>query len=292
MIATRLALAIATAFLLGSASTARAAAPPLRVNGSTTVNPIVVEAAEILRSEGGVEIQVDTQGGSSGGLAALGDGRADVAMSSRPLKGSDREKFPGTDFHATVLGYDAVALVVSRDVWEGGVRALSRQQVQALYEGRVRNWKELGGPDRRVVFFNKEPGRGTWEVFADWLYGKADAAPLVNHPEVGANEEARTKVASTRGSISQLSTAWADGERVFALALLAPSGGSVAPTREHIADGTWPMARSLFLITDGEPRGTAKVLIDFLLSPRGQELLPRHGYLPLGSGQSGAPGRD
>jgi phosphate transport system substrate-binding protein len=260
---------------------AAAAAAVLHAAGSTTVNPVVVEAAEILKARQGMAIQVDTQGGSTGGISALGDGRVEVAMSSRPLEPGDQAKYPKVRFTPVAIGEDAVAIIVSRDVWEGGVRALSQEQARQIYERRITHWKQVGGPDRRIVFFNKEPGRGTWEVFAKWLYGDARKAPSVSHPEVGANEEARTKVASTRGALSQLSSSWADGKQVFALAITTAPGQTVAPTNANIANGSYPLRRSLFLITDGPARGEAKVLLDFVLAPEGQALLRKHGYLAL-----------
>lgn len=253
----------------------------LRVNGSTTVNPVVVKAAERLRAVRGAAIVVDTQGGSSGGISALADGRADVAMASRPLTDADRAKYPKVDFKALEIGVDALAVVVARDVWEGGVRALTREQLQRIYDGTVKNWKEVGGPDRRVVFFNKEPGRGTWEVFVHWLYGDAKKAPLVAHLEVGSNEEGRTKVASTPGGVTQLSAAWADGVRVFPVAIRLADGREVTPTREHLADGSYPLARPLLVITDGAPSAAERLLLDFLVTGAGQELVRESGYLPL-----------
>jgi len=272
-------------------SSAVVAAADLTVVGSSTVNPVVAEAAEMLRAEQGLRITVDPAGGSSGGIAALGDGRIDVAMSSRPLTASDRQRFPQGRFEAHSIGSDAVALVVSRDVWEGGVRSITRQQMQAIYEGRARRWSEFGGPDRRIAFFNKEPGRGTWEVFVRWLYGDPAAAPAVSFPEVGANEEARTKVATTRGGLTQLSAAWADGEQVFALAISDGQGGMVRPSAAEVASGRYPLSRPLLLITAGPPGVEERQLINLLLSERGQELVLRHGYLPLrgGGAASGAP---
>lgn len=281
---------LAVLFVAGLGLAGCAPAPPassdagpavLRVNGSTTVNPVVSRAAEVLRAEQDMEITVDTQGGSSGGISALGDGRVEVGMSSRPLEERDREKYPKTDFVPTRIAVDALALVVSKDVWEGGVPALTREEVRRIYEGDVESWNEVGGPDQSIVFFNKEPGRGTWEVFADWLYGDSDEAPFVSHPEVGSNEEGRTKVASTRGAISQLSVAWADGETVFALGIELPDGRVAEPGPADLKAERYPLARSLFVITDGEPAGSARVLVDFLLGPRGQELVREAGYLPL-----------
>jgi phosphate transport system substrate-binding protein len=128
--------------------------------------------------------------------------------------------------------------------------------------------------------FNKEPGRGTWEVFVHWLYGDAKKAPPVSFPEVGGNEETRNKVASTMGALSQLSSSWADGRKVFALSLRV-DGKDILPTDENIATGAYPLSRPLFVLTNGKPTSGAQTMVDFLLSDRGQELVKKHGYMKL-----------
>ena len=265
--------------LLAGASLASAA--PLKINGSTTVNLPAAEGAEILRAEKKMDIQVDTQGGSSGGISALGDGLVQVGMSSKPVSDDDRAKYPNVNFNPIHIGEDAVAIIVSKDVWDGGVKALTKAQVRDIYEAKITNWKDVGGKSERIAFFNKEPGRGTWEVFAHWAYGDPKKAPEVNFPEVGGNEETRNKVSSTRGAMSQLSSSWADGEKVFALGIKSDSGEVIQPTPDNIATHKYPMSRPLFLITNGEPQGDAKTYVDFMLSPQGQELVKKHGYLPL-----------
>ena len=272
------------AFLFAAAlalSALAACAAPLKINGSTTVNLPVAEAAEILRAEQQLDIQVDTQGGSAGGISMLGDGLVQVGMSSKPVSAEDRARYPAVQIQETHIGEDAVALIVSKDVWGGGVKALTKGQIKDIYEGRITNWKDVGGKPQRVAFFNKEPGRGTWEVFVHWVYGSPKAAPQVSFPEVGGNEETRNKVAGTRGALSQLSASWADGKKVFALGIQMDDGTIVAPTNENIATKKYPLSRPLFILTKGEPAGAAKTLIDFLLSDRGQALVKKHGYLRL-----------
>ena len=253
----------------------------LKINGSTTVNLPVAEAAEILRAEKKMDIQVDTQGGSSGGISMLAEDQVQIGMSSKPVSDDDRKKYPQCDFREIHIGEDAVALIVARDVWDGGVRTLTKAQAKDIYESKITNWKDAGGKPQRIVFFNKEPGRGTWEVFVHWIYGGPKAAPQVSFPEVGGNEETRTKVGSTRGAMSQLSSSWADGKKVFALALVGDDGMAVEPTEANIATHQYPMSRPLFILTNGEPKDDAKRLVDFMLSERGQELVKKHGYLPL-----------
>lgn len=157
----------------------------------------------------------------------------------------------------------------------------TKQQIQAIYESKITNWRDLGGKPQKIAFFNKEPGRGTWEVFVHWLYGSPKSAPQVSFPEVGGNEETRNKVASTRGAVSQLSSSWADGKRVFALGIRLDDGTVVEPTNANIATKKYPLSRPLFLLTNGEPVGGAKDLVDFILGERGQELVKKHGYLRL-----------
>lgn len=254
-------------------------APSLKISGSTTVNPIAAEAAEAFRKQGW-RITVDTQGGSSGGLSALGEGAIDIAMSSRPVTDKDRKKFPRIRFEKTVIGFDGVALVVSKAIYDAGVRSLTRDQIRSIYEGHTRFWKDVGGPEKPIVFFNKEPGRGTWEIFAHFLYGTPGLAPIVSHPEVGGNEEGRTKVAGHCCAITQLSTAWADASSgVRALGI--DSGGTTRwPTRDSILSGRYPIKRELELVTNGPPSGNIKSFIDYVLSPDGQNLVVKHGYLP------------
>lgn len=258
-----------------------AAAETLKINGSTTVNLPLAEAAEILRAEKKMDIQVDTQGGSAGGISMLGDGLVQVGMISKHVSDDDRAKYPAVKFQETHIGEDAVAFIVSKDVWDSGVKALTKEQIKAIYESKITNWKELGGKSQKIAFFNKEPGRGTWEVFVHWLYGSPKSAPQVSFPEVGGNEETRNKVASTRGAVSQLSSSWADGKRVFALGIKLDDGTVVEPTNANIATKKYPLSRPLFVLTNGDPTGGAKVLIDFLLADQGQELVKKHGYLRL-----------
>lgn len=253
----------------------------LRVSGSTTVNPVAADAAEILRADG-LNVTVDSQGGSAGGIAQLGAAQIDIAMSSKALADSDRAAFPKVDFVATEIGRDAVGVVVRRQVVDGGVKSLSRDQLKGLFEGRIKNWSEVGGPNLTVFVYDKEPGRGTREVLDAYLYGKGVKAPPPpqsdNYAVVGGNEETRAKLLSTPGSVGPLSSSFVDG--VAELAVVPVEG--VGPTAENVADGLYPMARPLFLITNGAPAGSAKAFIDYVIGTEGQKLLNKHGYLNLG----------
>lgn len=253
----------------------------LRISGSTTVNPVAADAAAVLRERTGQPITVDTQGGSAGGLAQVCSGEIDIAMSSKPVSDSDREQFPACDHQPVKIGVDAVGIVVSREVYDAGVRNLTREQLRAIFEARITNWREVGGPDLPIFVYDKEPGRGTREVLDAFLYGPGGTAPPPpDSPRfaiVGGNEETRSKLLSTAGSIGPLSTAFVADQPE--LAVVAVDG--VEPTPRTVGAEQYPMARPLFLVTDGPPTGRAKRFIDFVVSAEGQQLLTRHGFLTL-----------
>ncbi len=254
----------------------------IKIQGSTTVNPVVAEAAEYFQREKGWTIYVDTQGGSSGGISAVGEGLVDIGMASKPISEEDKTKYPEADFHSFAIGLDGVALIVSTPVYEAGVHSLSKRQVQEIYEGKINNWKEVGGKNSPIVFYNKEPGRGTWEVFADWAYNGHKNTPLVSHPEVGSNEETRNKVSFHPSAISQLSFAWTENtDKIKALGIETVDGEVIEANLKNIQDGTYPISRKLFVITNGEPNEAVREFIEFLLSEKGQELVKKHGYLPV-----------
>ena len=265
----------------GGSSTAASSATTgtLRISGSTTVNPVAADAADKLRTKD-LTITVDTQGGSAGGIAQLGAGQIDIGMSSKPVADTDKAMFPEVDFVQTQVGEDAVGIVVRKEVVDGGLTNITKTQLTQLFEGKITNWKQIGGPDLETFVYDKEPGRGTREVLDKFLYGKGVAAPAppTDNPRyaiVGGNEETRTKLLSTPGSVAPLSSAFADGQP--ALAVLSVDG--VAPTAAHIIDKTYALSRPLFLLTNGAPKGLAKTFVDYVLSTAGQALVTKNGYL-------------
>jgi len=251
----------------------------IKIQGSSTVGPIVVKAAEVLKSNKDIDIVVDTFGGSATGLSSLASGIAQFGMISKEISQEDKKKYSNVHFTTHLIGLDAVALVVSKKLYDQGVKSLSLSQIREIYEKKMTNWKEVGGPDQKIIFLNKEPGRGTWEVFAKAVYGKLKRTPLVSHLEVGSNEEAKSKVISTPGALTQLSVAWAEKDpRVKALGLLV-DGKLILPDEKHIRSKEYPMSRNLYLVSSKPLNKDQRELLNFLYSNAGQNIVGDYGYL-------------
>lgn len=252
----------------------------IQVAGSTTVLPVVSKAAEQFRLMHS-DIQVIVNAGGSGvGINQLGEGKVDVGMVSRDITQTEVNQYPEVSFVTHVIGKDAVVPVVSSEIFEAGVQALTLKQIAKIYRGELQNWKEVGGPDKDILVVDKEQSRGTRHVFMAVVAGdkeaKAPGADLV----LGSNNEEQTTLVQSDAGIGMLSHAWLNRD-VKGLSLILPDHSVVAPTLENIINGSFPITRTLLLITNGVPRGDVKSFIDFILSAEGQRIVEASGYVGI-----------
>ena len=270
-------LSVGAALLAGSVD----AAETLRVQGSPVVAKVITGAIPVLRQEAEIEIKLATEANTTQAIMAVGAGIAEVAMATRALTGEDRAGFPDSRFHEVQIGSQAVVLAVPTDVWNSGVRAITKEQAVAVYQGKVKNWQQLGGEDRPIKFYNVPRGLGVWELFGTWLYGDLRRAPLGKFEIVTSLEDARTTVEFNAGSISLLTPRDVDGKSIFALGITLPDGSLVAATPEHFRSGKYPMIRPLYLIAGKRPLAGVKRLFEFMQTSRGQALVADAGFVPL-----------
>jgi phosphate transport system substrate-binding protein len=254
----------------------------LVVQGSAVVGQVFKVAEPFLKSELGIEIRLNTEGGSSAGLGAVGGDVAQLGLMSRKLDAGDRALFPASAFDDVQIGWQVLVMGVAHNVWESGIHALSSKQMQGIYEGEIRNWKQIGGPDEAIKFYNPKQGRGVWELFAEWLYKRQGAAPKGEKFEtVVRYEDARDAVEFNASSITVLPPNYADGKGVHALAIKEPDGSLLEPTNETLAAGKYPMAKPLVVISGRRFAGDARKVVDFLLTPRGQAMVKSQGLVPI-----------
>lgn len=252
----------------------------IQVAGSTTVLPIVSKAAEqFMIKHPDLNIIVNA-GGSGVGLNQLGEGKIDVGMASRDITEAEVNKYAGVSFVAHVIGRDAVVPVVSSEVVDAGVQALTLEQIAKIYKGEIGNWKEVDGPDKDILVVDKEQSRGTRHVFMEAVLGDEQAEAPGADLVLGSNNEEQTAIAQSDAAIGMLSHAWMN-EDVKGLSIIMPDNSVVQPVPENIVNGSFPITRTLLLITNGQPRGTAKTFIDFVLSEEGQKIVEEAGYVRI-----------
>ncbi len=250
----------------------------IRVTGSTTVLPIVAEAAKQFRQmHPGLSLTV-SGGGSGVGIASVGQGMVEIGMVSRELTASEKKRL-SAKVRQVAVARDAVAVAISKSVYDAGVRQLSLAQIAAIYRGEIKNWQQLGGPDRRILVIDKEASRGTRHIFAKVVLGseraRAPGATIIT----GSNNEEQAAIANSDKAIGMLSHAWLN-DAVRAVAV-GERDTAVLPTFETVADGSYPIQRQLNLLLSASSGKASHTFVDFLLSPQGQQIVQQVGYLPV-----------
>lgn len=252
----------------------------IMVSGSTTVLPVVSKAAEqFLLRHPDVNIVVNA-GGSGVGINLLGEKKIQIGMISRNITPKEIESYTHVRFITHPIGKDAVVPVVSSEIYNEGVKALTIEQIAGIYNGKIKNWKELGGPDRKILVVDKEKSRGTRHVFMKIIMGNKDAEAPGADLVLGSNNEEQTAIAQSGSAIGMLSNAWLNSD-VKGLSIILNDGEIIAPTLENIINGKFPITRDLLLITDGKPQGKIEEFIGFIKSPDGQKIVEQAGYVSL-----------
>jgi phosphate transport system substrate-binding protein len=254
----------------------------ITIAGSTTVLPVASRSAQKFMESSSSRILVNA-GGSGVGIHSVAGGRVDIGMASREVSPDESKRFEKSNLKIHPVGLDAVACVISSEVYDAGVRQLTPQEIADIYLGKIRNWKEVKGPDRQIVVVDKERHRGTRHVFMQYIFGNAQQRTPGALLVTGSNNEEQAKIAQSDSAIGMLSFAWLNDD-VKAVALVE-RGKEILPTWEMVRQGSYPIVRKLNFITAGEPENEVKAFIDFVKGPEGQKIVEESGYILLGSSQ-------
>jgi len=246
----------------------------LQIDGSTTVGPIADAFAEAFMSNyPDLEITVKKTG-SGDGAAALVDGRCDIAIMSRFMKEKEFKKAVENGIFpvAHVVAMDGVCAVVHPS---NPVTQLSTSQIRDIYKGKITNWKEVGGPDSPIVVISRDTSSGTYETFHGLVMNKEEMGSKVEY--VNSNPQAHARVKTTVGAIGYVGIGFLDAN-VKALKV-----NGILPSRQTITTGQYPVARPLFMFTNGYPKlgSMTYKFCTFYLTETGQEIIEAKGFVPV-----------
>jgi len=261
------------------ASAISAHAQTIVVKGSDTMVILGQKWAEVyMKKNPGVTVQV-TGGGSGTGIAALLNNTTDICNASRPMKPSEVaecvKKFKARP-HEYKTCLDALSVYVHKD---NPIESLSFPQLEAIFTGKITNWKQVGGPDMPISLYGRENSSGTYEFFKEHVLNKKDfAASTKTMPGTAAVIQG---VAKDKGGIGYGGIAY--GEGVKHLKISKTDGGeAVEPTEQNVFDGRYPITRYLFnYVAPAKDTGAVAAYIAWCLSDEGQRVVKDVGYFPL-----------
>jgi phosphate transport system substrate-binding protein len=246
--------------------------------GSTTVGPIAQQALEQLQKDNpGFKASYELTG-SGAGVKSLLAGQYSLAGSSAELSAEQI----ASGAVATPIAMDGITIVVNRNI---KLANISKADLAKVFHGEITNWKQLGGPDLKIVVVNRDEASGTYgsfyDIFMKSAYADKASAYTKNAIVTKENGEVAAKVASTPGSIGYVGMGFA-GEVVKAGGRELKVDG-VAPTVANVVAKKYSGSRYLYIVTKGAPASGSveKAFIDFLLSAKGQAIVKSADFIPL-----------
>jgi len=247
-----------------------------KIKGSDTVLPLAQKEAEVYGKKFGKSITV-TGGGSGVGIAALLEGTTEIAMSSRKMKFDEKVKFQeaGKSLVEKVIAYDALAVIVNPS---NAVSKLTRDQIEKIFTGKIKNWKEVGGADLKIIPYSRESSSGTYEFFKEHLLkNKNYVSSILSLPATGAIIQS---VSQTKGAIAYVGLAYLE-KTVKPIAVSFDGKKFILPTEANALNRTYPVVRPLYFYMDKKTEVKSKPFVDFIMSAEGQQLVEKVGYVPV-----------
>jgi phosphate transport system substrate-binding protein len=265
-----LALGVACAFLL--TGTAAFAKDTIVVNGSTTVLPIGQATAEAyMKKDANVNISI-SGGGSGNGIKALIDKTTQVAMSSREMKKEEVELAKSKSINPLEhkVAIDALTPIVHPS---NPVTDLTLEQLSLIYQGKITNWKEVGGKDMQIVVISRDTSSGTYESWQEKVLHKEKVTPRAQlQASSGAVVQA---VSKNRYAVGYVGIGYVNKS------IKTVKVNGVEANDKNALSGTYPIARPLYMYTDGEPKGAVASYLKFVKGSDGQKIVKKEGFVPL-----------
>lgn len=270
----------------GGAAAAGGNDKPLTIKGSDTMVILGQRLAEeYMKVNPGSVVQVNG-GGSGTGIAALINGTVDLAQSSRPMKGDEKEKTAksrGSEVVEVPVALDALAVFVHAS---NPLQNLTIAQVKDIFQGKVKNWSEIGGPNAPIVLYGRESSSGTYDYFREHVLEKGDFAPAVQ--TLQGTAAIINAVGQDTNGIGYGGIAYA--KEVRPLGISAAGAQPVTPSEATVADGTYPLSRKLFFYHPASAPERVTKFVQWTLTPEAQALVTRVGYFPLATTAGTATG--
>lgn len=263
-------LLLAAALLAGASA---ASAQKLVIKGSDTLGAKLVPmlAEEYKAKNPGVSFEIAAEG-STTGITAITSGTADIGMSSRRARATEMSAAAarGVNMKPIIVCFDGMAVIVHQD---NPLKELNKRQVEQIFTGDVTDWSAVGGAPGPISVYTRNTSSGTYSDWKDLAMKKRDYAS--SSQKMAGNEQIVSEVANNKNGIGYVGLAYIKEPGIHVVSI----EGSL-PTKESVLSKKYPYARPNFYYTNGDPQGEAAKFIEFTLSPAGQAVVEKVGFIP------------
>jgi len=228
-------------------------------------------AEEYMKSNKSISIYVEG-GGTAAGIKSFVQGETDICTASRVLKGEEvkilAEHF-GSIGVSFIIAKDALTIFVNP---KNKIKDFNLDQVKKIFTGKIKSWKELGGEDGPIHILIRNPNSGTYLYFKEHV---------LNGEEYSSDAETKPTTQSIVEDIIYNKNFIGYGGIGYQKELINASIEGIEPTEENARNETYPISRYLYFYTQNTPTGLTKNFIDWVMSPEGQRIVKKAGYIPL-----------
>lgn len=256
----------------------------IQIKGSDTMVNLGQSWAEEYMKRNPTEFIAVTGGGSGTGLSSLISGTCDIAMSSRNIKGKEialANQRKVTPFEIKVA-LDGLAVVVNP---KNPISKLALDQLAQIFTGRISNWKELGGEDKKIVILSREVNSGTHVYFKEHVLrrndpnSKEEFSPAVLM--LSSSQAIADEVAGNTSAIGYYGMGYISNKQKAIMVAKDESSEYIVPSVDNVINGKYPISRPLFLYSNSQPTGVLKKFVDFILSKEGQDIVMQTDFVPV-----------
>jgi len=256
----------------------------IQIKGSDTMVNLAQAWAEKYMQENPTDFVAVTGGGSGTGFSSLISGTCDIANASRIIEQKEivLAKQRGINPYEIKVGLDGLAVVVNP---KNPVSKLTIDQLAQIFTGKITNWNEVGGENRKIVLLSREVNSGTHVYFKEHVLrkgdpkGKEEFAP--NALLLSSSQAIADEVAQNPAAIGYYGMGYISNKQKAIMVAKDEKSEYESPSIENVVNGKYPISRPLFIYTNGQPQGLVKKFVDFCLSAEGQDIVLKTDFVPI-----------
>ena len=194
-------------------------------------------------------------------------------MSSRRAKPAEisAASAKGVNMKPTIVAYDGIGVIVNA---ANPIKGLTKKQVEQIFTGDITDWSGVGGSGGKISIYTRNTSSGTYSDWKELAMKKRDYAS--GSQKMAGHEQIAAEVGKNPNGVGYVGLAYMKAAGIK----VVPIDGQM-PSQKAVIDKTWPYARPTFYYTNGEPAGVARQFVDFTLSPTGQKIVDRVGFVPV-----------